>query len=282
MSEPKLYITFKTFSRKPAEPAQDNSVLAPPTYSLSMLRSALLLNGLCQLIPSSVGFREFARQSIDGRKVSPDGIFSSLINQILEFYYFDRNILLISPGLTRAGDQEYWFDKVIDPATKQAVIFLKTSNVDSSEEILQLAYLDPALGNIKSIYQLLRSLRLPQINLQEIVDSIASSQDLVSSLTAFVQKLIIHPKEEMGVMEVFLLLGQEKFKEWGLREIVVHSQDMVPPQAERFHYPPFHFPSIPGIETPNGPGLVEAIYILGFLGLSDDIPNASSSKHLKQ
>jgi len=275
MSEPKLYISFKTFSRQPIEEPKNHLVPEEPSYSLSMLRSVLLLNGLCQLVPSTIGFRDFARQSINGQKVSLEGSFSFLVNQILEFYHFDRNILLISPGFTRTGEHEYWFDKVKDPNTQQTIIFLKTSNLDGSIEVLQLAYLEPILGNLEHIYHLLKSLRRPQINLQEVVDAIASNRELVASLTTFVQKLTFHSKEEMGVMEVFLLLGQEKFKEWGLHEIVLHSKDLVPPHAERFHYPSFHLPSLPGADLINGPGFIEAIYILGFLGLADDIPHAS-------
>ena len=277
MNDPKLYITFKTFSNKPFEDAPVDPSPEVPSYSLSMLRSVLLLNGICQLVPSSIGFRDFVRQAMSGEQVKLEGIFSFLINQILGFYHFDRKILLVSPGFTRAGEHEYWFDKVKDPTTQQTVIFLKTSKLDGAVEVLQLAYLEPALGNIQHIYHLLRSLRRPQINLQEIVDAIASNRELVASLTAFVQKLTHHSKEEMGVMEVFLMLGQEKFKEWGLSEIVLHSKDFVPPQAERFHYPTFDLPHLPGSDSINGSGLIEAIYILGFLGLSDDIPQVSTA-----
>ena len=276
MSEPKLYITFKTFSKMSIETSESDLAAEAPSYSLSMLRSVLLLNGLCQLIPSSIGFRDFAMQAMSGGQVKLDGVFSFLINQILEFYHLDRNILHIAPGFTRTGEHEYWFDKVKDPNTRQTVIFLKTSQLDGSIEVLQLAYLDPILGDIQHIYHLLKSLRRPQINLQEVVDSIASNRKLVASLTDFAQRLTLHSKDDMGVMEVFLLLGQEKFKEWGLSEIVLRSKDMVPPQAERFHYPTFQFPPFPGTESINGPGLIEAIYILGFLGLADEIPHMSS------
>jgi hypothetical protein len=279
MSEQKVYITFKTFSRNPADKDLVASASVDSTYPLSMLRSVLLLNGISQLVPSSVGFNEFARMAIDGGGVSLPGIFSALVNQILDFYHFDRDILLLAPGFTRAGDHEYWFDKVKDPTTHQTVIFLKTSKLDGSTEVLQLAYMEPVPRNIQDIYYLLRRLRLPEINLQEIVDGIASNRDLVASLTAYMNKLFFHSKGEMGVMEVFLLLGQEKFKEWGLSEIVLHSKDLVPPQSERFHYPEFHLPSLPGLESLNGPGLIEALYILGFLGLADDI--SRSSPHAK-
>ena len=275
MTDPKLYITFKTFSNKPIEPPPTLVDPETPSYSLSMLRSVLLLNGISQLIPSSVAFRDFVRQSMEGEPVKLEGIFSFLINQILEFYHFDRKLLLISRGFTRAGGHEYWFDKVKDPTTKQSVIFLKSSQITGSNEVLQLAYLEPMLGNIQDIYHLLRSLRRPQINLQEIVDAIASNRELVASLTAFVQKLTHHSNEEMGVMEVFLLLGQEKFKEWGLSEIVLHSKELSPPQAERFHYPCFDIPHVLGSEQIKAAGLIEAIYILGFLGLWDDIPSSS-------
>ena len=79
-------------------------------------------------------------------------------------------------------------------------------------------------------------------------------------------------------MEVFLLLGQEKFKDWGLSEIVMHSKDLVPPQAERFHYPTFEIPHLPGSDQINSSGLIEAIYILGFLGLWDEIPLATAMR----
>lgn len=265
----KLYITFKTFALKQikTEPIDSEN----PSYPLSMLRSVLLLKGISQLMPSSIGFREFCRQALEGRKVAAPGPFTILINQILEFYSFDHDILRLSPGFTRIGDHEYWFDTVKDPSTHQTVIFLKTSNLASFPEVLQLARLEAMPGSIYPIYHLLQKLRLPEINLQEIVDGISSDRDMVASLTAFIQKILFDPKEEMGVLEVFLLLGQEKFKEWVLSEIVLHSKDLVPPQAERFQYPSFNLSFLPGSKSLNAPGLIEAIYILGFLGLADEI-----------
>ncbi len=278
MNESKLYINFKTFAWKPIDSQSKDDDLDSPSYPLSMLRAVLLLNGIYQLVPSSIDFREFAQQAIDNGKVSLPGTFSSLINQVLKFYVFDRDILMISQGLTKTSDQEYWFDMLKDPSTNQTVIFLKSSNIAGSSEVLQLAYLDPVPSNIHHIYYLLRSLRMPEINLQEIVDSIAMNKTLVASLTAFIQKLLFDPKDEMGALEVFLLLGQEKFKEWVLSEIVAHSQELIPPQADRFHYPPFNLSVIPSTESLNGPGLIETIYILGFLGLADDIRAGTADK----
>ncbi len=277
MRESKVYITFKTFSMNPQGQGVVSSEPMKPGYPLSMLRSVLILNGISQLVPNSMGFREFAKLAIDGQRVSLPSIFSILVNQILEFYHFDRDILLLASGFTRAGDHEYWFDKVKDPATKKTVIFLKNSSIEGSVEVLQLAYMEPVPQNIHEIYTLLRNLRLSEINLQEIVEGITSNRDLVASLADFTQKLFFHPKEEMSVLEVFLLLGQERIKEWCLREIVTHSKDMVPPQADKFHYPHFKLPSFLGLKVLDGPGLIEAIYMLGFLGLADDIPRESPS-----
>lgn len=272
MNEPKLYINFKTLAWKPIDSQPKDEDFDSPSYPLSMLRAVLLLNGIYQLVPSSIDFREFARQAIDDGRVSLPGTFSSLINQVLQFYVFDRDILMLTPGSTKTSEQEYWFDMVKDPSTQQTVIFLNSKNVTGSSGVLQLAYLDPVPGNIHHVYYILRRLRMPEINLQEIVDSIAMNKALVGSLTAFIQKLLfVDSKEEMGALEVFLLLGQEKFKEWVLSEIVAHSREVVPPQADRFHYPPFNLSVIPSTEMLNGPGLIETIYILGFLGLADDI-----------
>lgn len=278
MNEPKLYINFKTFAWKPIDNQPSDADSEYPSYPLSMLRAVLLLNGIYQLVPSSIGFREFARQAIEERKINVPSPFNTLVKQILQFYIFDRDIHLLAPGFTRTSDQEYWFDTVKDPATHQTVIFLKTSNVSASSEVLQLAYLEPVPGNIHHIYYLLRRLRLSEINLQEIVDGIASNRVLVKSLTAFIQKLLFEPKEDMGALEVFLLLGQEKFKEWVLSEIIAHSLELVPPQSERFQYPPFNISSLPSLEHLNGPGLIETLYILGFLGLADDIHHDGKQK----
>ena len=271
MNEPKQYITFKTFEFQQIRPIPLHSDPNIDSYSLSMLRSMLLLKGIYQIVPNSLGFHEFALRTIETRKVSALGSLTKLVNQILDYYFFDRRILWLSHGLPSANAYEYWLDTLQDSFSTPPTVFLKTSSAAGSPEVLQLARLDAVPGNIRDIYNLLRKLRLPETNLQALADSISSNQNLVASLTSFIQKSLFKPQEKMGLQEVFLLLGQENLKDWVLSEVVQHSQDLISPQAEQFHYPAFNRSLLPGIDALNGSGFIEAIYILGFLCLSDDI-----------
>lgn len=269
MSEKKIYINFKTLAWKPIKGAESGEQTFDGSYPLSMLRSMLLLYGIYQLVPDNIEFREFARKAIYDRRIQLPGPFTILINQVLKFYLFDHDILKLSPGFRHVDGQELWFDSVRDPSTGQDVIFFKSAKEDGSSQILQIADLEPIPEYLRKIYELLQMLRVPEINLQELVDCVASNQQLLQGLRHFIHKLMFDEGDEIGALEIFLLLGQEKFKEWVLNEIVLHSAEMASPKEANFRYPTINLSSLPSFEHLNNAGLIETMYVLGFLGLSD-------------
>lgn len=270
--ENQVFIHFKTLTWKPIKGAESEVAQSAVSYPLSLLRSLLMLYGLHGLCLDVVTFRQFSRMAIKGQEPEVPKPFDLLVRQILHYYVFDQDVLNLSPGLSRSDGHEFYLDTVRDPQSGQFVIVLKQSPLGQEEaEILQTATVSELPDHLQKIHKLVNLMRVPQILLQDVVDCVTSSPTLCKGLKAFAQKVTRDDLEDAGPMELFLLLGQTRFREWILQEIVNHSNLVAPPEDKQFHYPQFHFGHLPSIRLLNGRGLVETIYILGFLGLADEL-----------
>lgn len=270
--ENQVYIHFKTLSWKPIKGAESELGPSDGSYPLSLLRSLLMLYGLHGLALDILEFRQFSKLAIAGGHLDVPKPFDTVVQQILKYYLFDQDVLDLSPGMSRTEGHEFFLDTVRDPNSGQTVIVLKQSALGvEAAEILQTAYISQLPDHVMKIHRLLHLMRVPQVMLQDVVDCISSSETLEKGLKAFAQRITRDDTMDAGPMELFLLLGQTRFREWILQEIVNHSNLVAPPDEKQFHYPAFHFGALPSIKLLNGKGLIETVYILGFLGLADDL-----------
>jgi hypothetical protein len=276
--ENQVYIHFKTLSWKPIKGAESELGPSDGSYPLSLLRSLLILYGLHGLALDTLEFRQFSKLAMHGGDLDVPKPFDLVVRQILKYYQFDLDVLELSPGMSRTEGNEFFLDTVRDPNTGHNIIVLKQSVLgDETAEILQTAYISELPDHVIKIHRLLHLMRVPQVMLQDVVDCISSSQVLEKGLKSFAQRITRDDTMDAGPMELFLLLGQTRFREWILQEIVNHSNLVAPPDEKQFHYPTFNFSGLPSIKPLNGKGLIETVYILGFLGLADDLKRRKRS-----
>ena len=270
--ENQVYIHFKTLSWKPIKGSESELATSDGSYPLSVLRSLLIIYGLHDLALDTIDFPKFAKLAMNGQTMDVPKPFDLVVQQILKFYLFDQDVLELSPGMSRTEGTEFYLDTVRDPNTGQTIIVLKQNAVgEEAAEILQTAYITELPDHVRKIHRLLRLMRVPQVMLQDVVDCISSSAVLEKGLKAFAQRITRDDTMEAGPMELFLLLGQTRFREWILQEIINHSNLVAPPEEKQFHYPTFSFGGLPSTKLLNGRGLIETVYILGFLGLAEDL-----------
>ncbi|MCS7008485.1 MAG: hypothetical protein NZL93_00945, partial [Chthoniobacterales bacterium] len=60
-----------------------------------------------------------------------------------------------------------------------------------------------------------------------------------------------------------------------------HSKEMASPDDSKFKYPTINLSALPSFEHLNNAGLIETMYILGFLGLSDFLKRSHRQPILK-
>ena len=270
--ENQVFIHFKTLSWKPIKGAESEQGPVDGSYPLSLLRSLLMLYGLHGLALDTVDFRKFSKLAMNGQDLDVPKPFDLVVKQILKYYQFDYDVLELSPGMSRIEGHEFYLDTVRDPTSGNTVIVLKQSILgNEAADILQTVHIIDLPDHVQKIHRLLTLMRVPQVMLQDVVDCISSSPVLEQGLKAFARRITRDDTMDAGPMELFLLLGQTRFREWILQEIVNHSNLVAPPEEKQFHYPEFHFSGLPSIKLLNGKGLIETVYILGFLGLADDL-----------